>query len=247
MSTVSPSIQNAIGIITDARMDCGKLRLGDDLDGEIISQDLRRLNKLVNLWMTQGLKLWLIQDIALTLVPPLPGNIGVPLYTLGPTGTVVMPKPARIPVGAYYLYNDGNQYPLVPMSYQEYKSLSQLTQPGAVNSYAVDKQQNTLNVYLWNPPDSFAASGGTVHLLLEQQVTNFVGITDTMNFPIEWSLALEWALADLLSVGQPASIIARCAANAEKYKQMLEDWDVEDADTMMQMDSRFYQNEGRFK
>ena len=279
MTTISPSIQNAIGIITDGLIDAGKLRAGDDPDSETLARNMRRLNKLINYFMTQGCKLWLIEQLLLTLVPPLSNGSGVPLYTLGPTGTVPMQKPLRV-ISAFYVFNTGaatittdsglvittdagsaittdvspgsaanaNQYPLVCLSYpDEYERLSNLLQPGPVNSYAVDKQAQTLNVYLWNPPDAFTAANGNVLLLIEQSVANFVGVTDLMNFPIEWSLALEWGIADLAAVGQPAAVIGRCSAMAKQYREALEDWDVEDADTSFQPDQRLYQSSGRFK
>jgi hypothetical protein len=242
-----PSINNAIGIITDAMIDAGKIRRGDEPGSEDLAEYTRRLNKLINYFMTQGCKLWLIENLALTLVPPISSTQGVALYTLGPSGTVVMQKPLRV-ISAYYQDNQGTQFPLVPMSYpDEYTRLSNLLQPGAVNSYAVDKQQLTLNVYLWNPPDAFTASNGQVHLMIEQSVTNFTGLTDQMNFPVEWALPLEWGLANQISVGQPALVQAKCAANAEKYQRELEDWDVEDADTMFQPDQRQTQSVGRFR
>ena len=251
MTTTSPSIQNALGIITDGLLDAGKLRAGDEPDSETLALNMRRLNKLINYFMTQGCKLWLIEQLVLTLVPPLGNGNGVPLYTLGPTGTVVMQKPLRV-ISAFYVFSgsssNANQYPLIALSYpDEYERLSNLLQPGPVNSYAVDKQAQTLNVYLWNPPDAFTAANGTVLLMLEQSVVNFVEVTDLMNFPVEWSLALEWGIADLASVGQPAAVIGRCAAMAKLYREALENWDVEDADTSFQPDQRLYQNTGRFR
>ena len=245
--TTPTGISSAYGIICDAMTDVGKLRAGDEPDSEILSQYTRRLNKLINYYMTQGLKLWLVEDLPLTLTPPISSTVGVPLYSLGPTGTVVMQKPLRV-ISAYYLDIYNNQRPLIPISYtDEYKRLSNVLVPGSISSYAVDKQQLTLNVYLWNAPDSFTASNGSVHLMIEQSVTNFVGITDQMNFPIEWALLLEWGLAEQISTGQPQTIIARAAAMSAKYQQAAEDWDVEDADTMFQPDQREMQYRGRFR
>lgn len=245
--TTPATIMQAYGIICDAMRDVGKLRPGDDPDSEIITDYTRRLNKLINYYMTQGLKLWLIQSQVLTLIPPTSPLVGVPLYTLGPTGTVVIPKPLRVISGTYVdIFN--NSRPLIPLSYpDEYSRLSNVTQPGSINSYAVNKQQLTLNVYLWNPPTAFEAANGSVILQIEQSVTNFTGITDQMNFPIEWGLLLEWGLADQISTGQPISVIARAAAMAKKYQDAMEDWDVEDADTMFQPDTRASQQTGRFR
>jgi hypothetical protein len=243
----SPSINNAYGIICDAMLDAGKLRRGDEPGSEDVAEYMRRLNKLINYFMTQGCKLWLIQNLALVLTPPVSATQGVALYTLGPTGTVVMQKPLRV-ISGYYLdiYND--QRPLIPLSYpDEYTRLSNVLQPGSVNSYAVDKQELTLNVYLWNPPDTYTAANGSVHLMIETSVTQFSGITDSMNFPIEWAMALEWGLANQISAGQPSLVQAKCSSNAQLYQTALENWDVEDADTMFQPDQRQMQNVGRFK
>ena len=254
MSTpvVPPSMTNSYGIICDAMKDVGKLRAGQVPDGEILMENQRRLNKLINYYMTQGLKLWLLQDTNVPLVPPLSAAQGVALYTFGPSGTNPMPKPLRVKFG-YFLYNAssaqaGTQYPLIPMSYpDEYQTLSQTLQPGSVTSYAVNKQQSTLNVYLWNPADAFTASNGSVHFVFEMPVTNFTGLTDQMNFPIEWALLLEWGLADQIKTGQPLAVQANVSQMAAKYQAALEDWDVEDADTSIQPDQRTYQGYGRFK
>jgi len=240
MTTVtSPSITSAYGIICDAMKDTGKLRAGSEPDPVTTAEYIRRLNKLINFYMTQGLKLWLIEDVAITLS-------GTPLYTLGPTGTVVMQKPLRV-ISSYYLDTDNNQRPLICLSWDEYKRLSNVITPGAVNSYFVDKQQATLNVYFWMTPDLWTATNGASHVIIEQSVVNFVGINDNMNFPIEWGLLLEWGLADQTSTGQPTTIIARCAAMENKYRTALEDWDVEDADTMFQPDQRSEQYRGKFR
>jgi hypothetical protein len=247
MPAVTPvTIMTAYGIVCDAMKDVGKLRAGDVPDGEALTDNMRRLNKLVNYYMTQGLKLWLVEDLAITLLPPVSSTQGVALYTLGPSGTIPMQKPLRV-TNAYYLDQNNNQRPLISLSYQEYKNLSNVLQPGSINSYMVDKQQSTLNVYFWMAPDAFTAANGTAHLTIEQSVTNFVSVTDQMNFPIEWGLLLEWGLADQISTGQPTTIIARAAAMEAKYREALENWDVEDADTMFQPDQRQNQYRGRFR
>lgn len=246
-AVIDAQIGSAYGIICDGMRNAGKLRAGGVPDSQDLATNMRRLNRLINYYMTQGLKLWLIQDTAITLLPPISATVGVPLYTLGPSGTVQMPKPLRV-ISAYYLDIYGTQRPLVPMSYpDEYTRLSNLLQPGALNSYAVNKQQLTLNVYVYNAPDAWTAANGTLHLLLEVPVTNFQGVTDQMNFPIEWALLLEWGLSDQISTGQPASVIARCSAMAAKYQQALEDWDVEDASTMFAPDPRSSRTTGRFR
>jgi len=78
-------------------------------------------------------------------------------------------------------------------------------------------------------------------------VTNFISVTETMNFPIEWRIALRWGLADELATGQPQAIMDRCQGRALAYRTMLEDWDVEDASTRFTADTRGYGFMGRFR
>ncbi len=115
--------------------------------------------------------------------------------------------------------------------------LSNIIQTGQISQYFVDKQQTQLSVTFWLIPDATAATG-TAHLLLQTQATNPVNLTETVNFPNEWRIALRWGLADDISTGQPQAIMSRCAEKALIYRGMLEDWDVEDAPTKFEPDTQ---------
>lgn len=216
----APADNTPISIIQDAYQSAGLIAEGDSVSGEQIVAGLRKLTDIVNLLQTQGIKLWLNVDTAITLVA------GTSTYTLGPTGTVVMVKPTRV-LDAYYRDASGVRRPLVPLAWADYVRLSQITQTGAINSYFVDKQATVLSVFFWLVPDAVAALG-TVHLLLQTQVTNPISVTETMNFPVEWRIALHWLLADEICTGQPQAIMDRCQQRATAYRAALEDWDVED-------------------
>lgn len=235
----TPADNTPISIINDAFQDAGLLEQGQAADSEQIVMGMRKLTDIVNLWQTQGLKLWLNVDTSVTLVD------GQGTYTLSPTGDVVMAKPLRV-VEAYYLNSGGIRQPLVPLAWDDYIRLSQVNQSGAVNSYFVNKQDTYLSVFFWLIPDATAATG-TGHLLLQTQVTGFVNVTETMNFPIEWRIGLRWGLADEICTGQPQAIMDRCQQRAHMYRTMLEDWDVEDAPTRFAPDSRSQYATGRFR
>lgn len=238
----APADNTPAGIIEDAYLDAGLIQLGDSPNSEQIVVGMRKLTDMINLWQTQGLKLWLNVDTAITL------TAGTGTYELGPTadgGTVNMTKPLRV-IEAYYLDEDENRRPLIALSWDDYIRLSQVTETGAINSYFVNKKQLTLSVFFWLIPDATAATG-TGHLLLQTQVTNFTSLTETMNFPIEWRMALRWGLADEICTGQPQAIMDRCAGRALTYRAMLEDWDVEDASTSFSPDSRSGYAAGRFR
>jgi len=235
----APASNTPIAIISDAYFDAGLMQEGQSPNSEQIVMGMRKLEDIINLWQTQGLKLWLLQDLAISL------TAGQGTYTFGPAGTVSMTKPLRV-IEAYYA--DANQIrrPLIPMSWNEYTRLSQVNQLGQFNSYFVNKQQTVLSVFFWLIPDAVAATG-QAHLVIQNQVTNFINLQETMNFPIEWRIALRWGLADELATGQPQAIMDRCQQRAQAYRTMLEDWDVEDASTRFAPDNRGMSYGGGFR
>lgn len=228
--TTPSTFLTAQRVIRMAYRDAGIIQEGDEPNGEQYADGLVRLNDLANLWQTQGLKLWLIEDL------PVPLTAGLASYTLSPTGNVSMTKPLRV-IQAYYQDSSAIRRPLTPMSWEEWTRLSQINQSGQLNSYFVDKQQSALVVWFWLVPDSTAATGAA-HLIIQQQITQMVSLTDTTAFPMEWSMALRWGLADDLATGQPQAIMDRCEKRAKAFREALEDWDVEDAATTFTPDQR---------
>jgi len=214
---------------------------GEDPDSEILAKHQRKLNQLINFICTKGIRLWLHQDAAIGLVA------GQNLYTFGLAGTNVMTKPTQI-VDQYYLYspaNGGTRRPVHRISRQQWDMLSVTTQRGPITQIFVDPQQLSLNVNVWLTPDTNEALG-TLHLVFREQVVNFVGITDVMNFPIEWALTLEWGLASQICQGQPTAVISRCDAMAAYFLSALEEWDAEHETSILpQPDQRMF-NRRRF-
>lgn len=232
-----------ISVITTSLRNAGKLDLEADPSPSQLVDGLNRLNTLINYEQTQGLKLFLDQDISIA-APILAA--GTALYSLGPTGNVVMTKPLRI-VQGYYVDSAANRRPIdPPLSRDEYTRLSTTTIQGTITSYFVDKQVSSLNVYLWNTPDAQAVTG-TVHFIVQIQPAQLISLTDTITFPLEWKMYFDWALAQQITIGQPKTIIDRCDQMSAFYREKLEGWDVEDASTVIQPDQRIYQDVGGFR
>lgn len=226
----APAYFNSVQrIIRDAGTNAGLLEELTDPTPEQFARWKDRLTDLVNLWVTQGLKLWLMQDVSVTL------TAGTAAYTLGPGGSILTVRPLRVLQG-YFLDSTANRRPIYAMSWDEYLRLSKTTQTGPISQFLVDKQLTNLVVTFWLTPDATAALG-TAHLFVETQVTQPVSLIDTLGFPPEWYMALHWGLADEICTGQPESVMQRCAQRAEKYRTMLEGWDVEDASTSFAPDT----------
>ena len=235
----APTINTGAWVIYYAMKDAGLLGRGQDPTTEDYADGLARLNEMVNMWQTQGLKLFLNQDLSVTL------TAGLGTYTFGPSGSVVMTRPLRV-IDAYFSDQNGVRRPLTSLAWAEYIRLSQISQTGAVNSYFVDKQATRLDVFLWLVPDATAALG-TVNLIIQAQVPTFTTVATSPSFPPERAIALRWGLADEICSGQPQAIMDRCERRAKSYREALENWDVEDADTRFAPDSRSIYTSGGFR
>jgi hypothetical protein len=215
-------------LIRQALRDCGRLQFGSTPTSEQVDDAQSRLADIINTWQTQGLKLWLNSIVSLTLVEDQVS------YTIGPAASPATTKAARILAG-WFVSADDARRPLHPLSWTEYYNLGQHTTSGAVNSYFVDKQLLNLVVKLWSPPDATAALG-TVELLRQELAVAWTELTSDVAFPVEWFQALRWGLADELCSGQPQLIMERCERKAMMYRELLEDWDVEDTSTRIAPD-----------
>lgn len=237
----APSSNTSAFIIRDAAEDAGLVQEGTDISPAKYASYFRRLNDLINLEQTQGLKLWLNEDVEIPL------TAGVPTYSLGPTGDVAMLKPTRI-IQAYCIDLDAaSRRSLTPLSWNDWLTLATVDQEGSINSYFVNKQQSLLYVSTWLTPDANQAAG-EFHVLLQNQVTNAISLTEEMEFPVEWRSYLRWGLANEISTNQPETIQAKCAQMAQQYRELLENWDVEDPPTRFTPDPQMMaQNASRFR
>lgn len=219
------------GIINDAMHDAGLLGEGEVPNSQQFADGGRRLQDMIQLWMTQGIKLFLNQEINF------PIQEGVNLYTLGPSGTVITPRVTQV-LEANVVNPQGIRRPLVPLAWEEWMRLSQIDGiHSTISSYFVDKQTPYAKFYVWNTPDATEAMN-TLQLHVRQAADAIQNLNERMQFPAEWRIALRWGLADEICTGQPNAIMARCAARASAYREALEGWDVEDAPTTWAMDSR---------
>jgi len=226
------SSNTVYGIINDAMHDTGLLQEGEEANSEQLATNHRRLVDIVNLWQTQGLKLFLHQDLAIPLVA------GKGAYTINLGGDVDVSRPIQV-MQAYMLEVVSNaRRPLIVLGWEEWLRLSQVSgNDGTVSSYFVDKQATTTIVHFWNTPDITEANN-TAHVLIRAQALTTANLQENVAFPQEWRIALRWGLADDISTGQPQSIMDRCAQRATYYRELLENFDIEDAETRFAPDER---------
>jgi len=246
--TGPPTFYTAYRAINEAMRDAGYLGSGTDATSEELARFMPRLNELANWWQTKGIKLWLEEDLSFTPVQ------GYNCYQFGTQVTNTVPgtyflvaKPLRFKEG-FWVDNTGNSRPLLPiLSRNEWDYLSTRTQQGAISQFYVDKQQNYTNLFLWLTPDLYSATQGQVHVVAQAQVNNVISLTDAMNLPIEWFMALHWNLASQIDQGQPKEVQDKNTQMAEMTLTALEDWDVEDASVTFQPDYRLQYQQNSFR
>lgn len=203
-------------------------------NSEQYADGLNRLNDIANHWQTKGLKLMTWQDVPLSSL-----SVSTNYYPIGPGQSgISMTKPLRV-IDSYYLQTLGGAItPITQVARNIWDDLpNKLSSPGQPINIFVDKQSTYLGIYLWPIPDSTSVANGSVHLVLQTQTTNAQSLTDTSILPIEWFRALSWELSAELCTGQPAEVIARCDMMANKFREDLEGWDVEDAQTFFTVDT----------
>lgn len=241
--TQNASYLTADRVIRTSMQNAGLLERGNDPSSEELADNMNRLNDLIGMLQTQGLKLWTNSDLTIPL------QTGKTVYVIGPdlSSDIVMPRPLRCANNnAYFQDAGGNQRTLTALSRDDYTRLSNKTQQGAVNSFFWDKQQTNVQLSFWLTPDSNAALG-QAHLIIQNHITYVSSLLDTINFPDEWYMALCWLLADDISTGQPQAIMDRCMAKAQQYRIMLEDWDTEETSTVFQPDMQMGTGYGGYR
>jgi len=229
--TQPATFSQAMRIIQYGMRNAFKLEEGQELNSEQLAEGINRLNDLCNFLQTQGLRLWTQSDTSITLVA------AQAQYTLPGVGSG---KPLRIPKDlSYKIYNTtGVKTPILTLSQQEWVLLSQNNVQGPVTQIYVDKQLSQLVVNTFLIPDSTEASSYTLHVVVQNQMTQYQKITDATQFPQEWYVGLQWLYAKEVCQGQSQEVVARCDQMAEYYRNQLNGWDVEDDATFIVPDSR---------
>ena len=226
-------------VVRDAMREAQLIEKTANPSSEDYAIHLDRLSSLVQILQIEGLKLFLWKDLAVTLIA------GQQTYSILSTWVNMSTNPLQVRE-AYYLYPAGNQYPLIPYSWNDWLTLSTRSQQGQPTNFFVDKQSTTFNASFWPIPDANAALG-TAHLLVRQRAPTILQLNEQIIFPTEWFIGLVWLLADEICIGQPEAIIQRCTAKALYYKSVLEGFDVEDAKTQWQPDPRAGYHLSRFR
>ena len=207
------------------------------IDPNIVTNCAQALNLMVKQWMTEGIKLWTVSQVTFPLV------VNQTSYTIGPSGCdVTSDRPLRL-LQAWIRNNvvtPAIDIPLMIISRQDYNVLGSKFSTGIANSIWLNPGQSSSTVKLFLTPDSNSASTYTVYMVVQLPIDDISASGDIPEFPNEWMQALVWGLADQLALeyGLPVNHRQEILMKAEKYRELLVDWDVENESVYFTPDMR---------
>lgn len=199
------------------------------------------LNMLIKDWMTDGIKLWSVDELVIPL------TVNKTSYTIGPDNSndVVNYKPLRV-IQAFLRNTSVNPHVDMPMtliSEQEYNILGSKFSTGTVNSVFYKPYVSNGIVKVFLTPDTHAEQTYELHVAYQRPLMDITNANQTFDFPQEWYQSLRWGLAAELAAdyGIPTDRAAAIITRANSYKERLMAWDVEAQSTFFQPDVRMNQ------
>ena len=234
-------------IILSALRKIGVVEPGDTsatIDASIVTNCAQALNLMVKQWMTEGIKLWTVTEYTLPLVA------NQTEYIIGPSGPdLVADRPLRLIQGVIRNISTTPDIdtPLQILSKQEYMTLGSKFSTGIANSVYLNPGPTSASVKFFLTPDTSTATNYQAILTCQRPIYDISLSSDVPDFPNEWMQALVWGLADQLSLefGLPINHRQEVMLRAEKYKDQLTSWDIENESTFFQPDARNFTSFGR--
>lgn len=130
--------------------------------------------------------------------------------------------------------------PVILLSRQEYNILGSKFATGQINSVWYNPMTTYGEVHTYLTPDATTATDYMLYLVGQKPLGDILLATDVPDFPSEWMQALVWGLADELAIEYGCHVNQRqeIGMKAERYRNDLQDWDVETTSTFFQVDQR---------
>lgn len=162
----------------------GALAPNESVDGEEISGLYSRLNRMLSSWSTQGALIYADTLVEFTLT----ANDGI--YTIGTGADINTPRPLRIKTA--YVRDTDQDYPIEIIDEYKYSLISQKdlqsSYPEALY-YNPDYPSGTIKLY------PYPGAAYTLFMEVEQALTQFTGLSQTISFPEGYEEALEYNFA----------------------------------------------------
>lgn len=223
-------------IITMALRKVGVLDLTSSASATQLTVYSQLLNVMLKAWQSKGIKIWTINEYAVSL------TANKNTYIISPTGPdVTANKPLKV-IQAWLRNNQTTPALDIPMriiSRQEYNILSSKATTGITNSVLLIPGTSSSTLKVWLSPDTNVQTNYSLWIVVQEPIADVLSNVQT-SFPQEWMQALVWNLAAEIGmdVGLSEQRLSLIEAKAQQYKTEMEDWDVEAESTFFAPDYR---------
>lgn len=161
---------------------------GESVPADEINDAVEALQIMLKAWQADGLQLWKRDEQSITLT----GSKRV--YTLGPTGDIVMQRPLRL-LEVVRRDSSNIDVPLNKLSKNEYYGLANKFSEGIPVSYHFDPQLDNSELTLWQVPSTATAAEYTIEIVYHRPFEDMDSTTNNFDCPVEWLEAIKFGLA----------------------------------------------------
>lgn len=204
---------------------------GESVPADEINDASIALNIMLKAWQADGLQLWKREEQSIPLVA------SQRVYTLGPTGDVVMQRPMRL-LEVVRRDSNNTDVPLNPLSKNEYWGLSSKLSEGTPVSYHYDPQLTNGELSVWQVPSTTTAAEYTLEIVYHLPFEDMDSATNNFDCPVEWLEAIKYGLAVRLAP-EYGTDMPQYYALRKDFNDIYEkarSWDTEDTSIFFQPD-----------
>jgi len=165
----------------------GALAQGETPSPNQVSEAATALNGLVKAWAADGMPLWAITEMTLTLVA------GQSTYT------VSNPKPLKVLQAWNHNVTSNVDIPMRIITQAEYNILGNKTSAGNPIQVYYSPNRDNGDFHLFPVPTTVEQAANTLHYICQIPFQDFNASTDAPDFPQEWYDAVTYGLATRLA------------------------------------------------
>lgn len=165
----------------------GALAQGETPTINQVNEAATSLNGLVKAWAADGMPLWAITEMTLTLVA------GQTVYT------VTNPKPLKVLQAWNHNVTSNVDIPMRIITQAEYNVLGNKTSAGNPIQVYYSPNRDNGDFHLFPVPTTVEQAANTLHYVCQIPFQDFNASTDAPDFPQEWYDAVTYGLATRLA------------------------------------------------
>ena len=211
--SADPTTKTALDLNTGALRKTGQYAPGEAISSADANDALDVLNGLLDIWSNQSLSVFNNNENVITLVP------GKQMYTVGTGGDIPIQRPLRITAAYTRMTTSGStvDFPCEVKDTNEYTSIGLKSQPGPWPKWLYYNTSFPLSqIYFWPVPTSAYEFHFWTDMLMQS-----VNLTDALNMPQGYYMALQYGLAELLCPEYGVAVPPDVRRMAKEFKSAL--------------------------